>query len=906
MVNLTCLSVPLCGLAVVATTEAADLPPEMVTVSTTPRALMIPLENLWKPPQQTIVLPIGDKPQTLTLKFPGRKTPKGNLTVLRFRARINWSLLAGWNHYLGIKINDQPVGPETTNGMRRILNRKETYIRTSDPRFPRDSYFKQTFGPPTLMTPFGPTWDSIEKTFISAPYELYWYVLDITDLVKPEEENTLVLTNLADIKLLRKTRDQVKDNPLLVDSLEIGTAPESVRGTLARDVDAEFDAFRAAARIEDGGITVAASAGGALRIRCNKDSYLLRSSFTEEGRPITYHFFRSRPDGSWKVSSGNRGDALVMVGVTKGYTVTRRAVLDGQFIRLSDTIRNTSNNDIGMIISHSIFTGAEVSSWRLAGIKNVPTAENTNYNPTVYVRLKQSGLGAAIKDSQFRAEMLVGARLRRIVTLSNEHFGLAPGASYTIRWSLHVGKPDFWAFINALRRDWGVNHTIPGMFSFFYRNTGIITPPGLLEAPDKLRRYLERVHIDIFAVDPWYNWFLEPSPKWEKPLEHLRSPERFKKEVQHAAASLRAVQPDAKIIACLESFLAYKSVDFFQGTLPKFWTDAEGAKGNVSRSLAPHRFSLGPDGTKVVDASPWKDSVFRDRNGNVDIDLYYTFCYEQDSDGGANLKLFPTRDNYWQKRFMGLIDFCIDDCGLDGVYVDSFNYYNQRTYGIWDGHSVDLDPDTGAIKTKYANLTILTAKARREWVKACIDHGKIFYANGKPATAELQNLPYISFMEAEWGFAADGRHSDAPGAAQAMLSAPLALGIRPALHVKERSQYAETLQRSVISYLRYGALYCYYSANIVPEDMPGGYGVLTHMYPFTPVELHEGWVVGQERIITAVSGTYTWPHNEKPSCLRFDIRGMPKDGGFSFTRKENGWDVEVNLDDWNETAVIER
>ena len=90
------------------------------------------------------------------------------------------------------------------------------------------------------------------------------------------------------------------------------------------------------------------------------------------------------------------------------------------------------------------------------------------------------------------------------------------------------------------------------------------------------------------------------------------------------------------------------------------------------------------------------------------------------------------------------------------------------------------------------------------------------------------------------------------------------------------------------------------------SGQPGGgeYGVLNHLFPFTPVELHEGWVVGKERIITAVSGVFTWPHPTKPACLRFDLRGLRQDGGFHVRRAPEGWQVRVSMEDWKETAVI--
>ena len=52
--------------------------------------------------------------------------------------------------------------------------------------------------------------------------------------------------------------------------------------------------------------------------------------------------------------------------------------------------------------------------------------------------------------------------------------------------------------------------------------------------------------------------------------------------------------------------------------------------------------------------------------------------------------------------------------------------------------------------------------------------------------------------------------------------------------------------------LKRGALYYHYC---------GGTGCPTlssKMFPFTPVELHGGWLVGKERILTAVSGEFGW------------------------------------------------
>jgi hypothetical protein len=256
---------------------------------------------------------------------------------------------------------------------------------------------------------------------------------------------------------------------------------------------------------------------------------------------------------------------------------------------------------------------------------------------------------------------------------------------------------------------------------------------------------------------------------------------------------------------------------------------------------------------------------------------------------------------------MGILDFCINECKLDGVYIDSFSLYRNRSYDKWDGHSVDIAPATGRITRKYAQLGLLTRHARRQWVEYVAERGKTVYVNGKPATAELQDTPQISFMEAEWSLDPFAEPLTAPRAAQAQLSSPLALGVRASRYSPhDETRYAEIIHRAVIAYLRHGALYCHYITDIPAPDQPGGggYGILNHLFPFTPVELHEGWLIGEERIVTTVSGVHTWPHADKPECLRFDIRGMPVQGGFEIDATPGGWRVAVDLDDWNETAVI--
>jgi hypothetical protein len=873
---------------------AADLPPEMADADkmpNTPRALQLAIDAPWSPTQMTLEIPVADEPQSATLEIPGRTVPNGKLLGLRFRVRMVSEGFGGWNHFLQIRVNGELLGYFSKEGSPRILNRADRSITTSSDRYPKVPYIRSAVGgKPGLLTVFSPQWDAIEPRFVTERDELYWFLLDVSDVIRSDGTNIVEFKNLATAKVFKKTTEEMRAFPMLLDSVELGLLDESTRDTLIENLSVGMAEFRPAVEVFEGGVRLAASEGGAIRIEYNGDVYYGRSSFSEAGEAIRQNRLWWSPTGDWDVRVGARDDkSLIISGKTASYELRRSVTLDGAFIRVRDVIVNRADDDLGVMMRHDLVAGKPGKDWRLSGLPKQPLYSKTAYNPTLHLSGEQTGLGVAVKDSVIRAQM-VSSGSRRVVSFANDHFGLAKGSEYAYEWSIHLGGPDFWEFINAVRRDWNVNHTIPGMWGFWY-----LDDPATVDMnanPDKMRAFLDRKRMQIFAVAPWFEYYYKP--------RYWQPRSVYKTSVQEQMAAIKAVQPDAKVTACLESFLYYAPESFFKGTLPAFWTDKKG----VLDQRGSHKHVLGPAGTKVVDATPWRDSVFRTPDGDVEIDLHYSTRYQ---DGGVNLKVYPTLDNYWQRKFIDMVDYCINECALDGIYIDSFSYYHNRSYDQWDGHSVDINPATGRIQRKYAQLGLLTRHARREWVKYAADRGKIVYVNGKPATAELQDTPQISFMEAEWNFDPFGEPLQAPSAAQAQLSSPLALGVRawryPPHH---ETKYAEIIHRAVIAYLRHGALYCHYITDIPEPGAPGGggYGILNHLFPFTPVELHEGWLVGEERIITTVSGTYDWPHAAEPMCLRFDIRGMPVEGGFELNKVEAGWQVRVTLKDWNETAVI--
>jgi len=111
------------------------------------------------------------------------------------------------------------------------------------------------------------------------------------------------------------------------------------------------------------------------------------------------------------------------------------------------------------------------------------------------------------------------------------------------------------------------------------------------------------------------------------------------------------------------------------------------------------------------------------------------------------------------------------------------------------------------------------------------------------------------------------------------------------------------LMNAIRLYLRHGMLYYNEKDHVVAGD--GRYGPMNHMFPITPVELFKGGVIGFERVITSVSGTFRWPNVNVPELVVFDRDGNPTNGELTARKVTDGWELTVLINDWSYIAVIE-
>ncbi len=99
------------------------------------------------------------------------------------------------------------------------------------------------------------------------------------------------------------------------------------------------------------------------------------------------------------------------------------------------------------------------------------------------------------------------------------------------------------------------------------------------------------------------------------------------------------------------------------------------------------------------------------------------------------------------------------------------------------------------------------------------------------------------------------------------LFTPVALGDHTTEH--NEVECYDTMLRA----LDWGGLYYWYSGSVIPTRTT----LTARMFPFTPIELHKGYLIGEERILTKESGLFGWGDMSEFQVHVFDRVGKPTD-----------------------------
>lgn len=247
---------------------------------------------------------------------------------------------------------------------------------------------------------------------------------------------------------------------------------------------------------------------------------------------------------------------------------------------------------------------------------------------------------------------------------------------------------------------------------------------------------------------------------------------------------------------------------------------------------------------------------------------------------------FPTETNSYGQEIEKNVLQILDEIRADGVYWDEHEY-SRWTYHYgepWDGCSGDIDPKTMKLTGLKSSVTLLTEPWRLRVAKYIMSKGALI-GNGVPFTRAMAALKFPCFVET----------GSITNCADAQLYSPIALGD----HLTERNEL--DAYNVMLAALDYGCVYHWYNDVTV---IPTHHHLTRYMFPITPMELHEGYILGKERIITKKSGLFGWGDGAQHEVHVIDDTGhevegfnaprVEKDGkAYTELRIAEGWSAAI-------------
>ncbi len=247
----------------------------------------------------------------------------------------------------------------------------------------------------------------------------------------------------------------------------------------------------------------------------------------------------------------------------------------------------------------------------------------------------------------------------------------------------------------------------------------------------------------------------------------------------------------------------------------------------------------------------------------------------------------PTETNSYGREIEKNVDLILDDIKADGVYWDEHEYsrFPYHYAEPWDGWSGDIDPVKMTLTRLKSSVTLLSEPWRLALAKKILARGPLI-GNGPPFTRRMAALHFPCFVET----------GSITNCVQAHLWSPIALGD----HLSERSE--TDAYHVMLGALDFGCVYHWYNDLTVIPTHPQ---LTRYMYPITPLELHGGYIIGEERIVTKASGLYGWNDASEHDVHVFDDAGREVESFQTPLIREDGktWTELRIAEDWSAAIV---
>ncbi len=821
------------------------------------------------------------------IEFPAVPQKDGMTVVLKLNQRIVGSLDSGWNRYCGIELNGTDVGAFTKSNYPRLLLRGPV-MHTTHPKEQEVPYWLNSTHP-YLLCMFGPVDnDHLDNRIIDREfgYDFYIVVDDLVNKLVIGADDRVESNKTNRLRFFNALPKHIVATSLFVKEATFGYVPTNKINELSGVKMKEVKPIaKPVAIVKGNGFMMNVSRHGGMELVIGEGRVYFESQFSYPMQPaMKYNTFGiDEISGEQGISANVDKDGILYK--TKTLEIKRTIRSCGHYLRITDSVKNISTADVGLVWkNNAFFSGDMPSVWRIAGVSACNTSNAfAAMNPTIYMSdNKNCGVGIIAEDTVSRNLIFMQTESNAVIMGSNG-VGIQAGKTLELEWTIYPLKRDamdYFDFINTVREDWGVNNTIPGPFLF-----------SMNEKPG--------INLQFGFINKWHNY----SDGWGM------TDEQFVKLLKDTAAPLRAKYPGIKLLGKVETNLVPFTVTQYEWSkdLPLTRGDRTNPKTKYAQYLSPELSE------KLVAVSPYRDSMLWNANGGVMIDNWYTYNH----DDTINLMVQVETGNSRYKKFMEQIEVIMDKAGLNGLYIDQFNPGPRDgiDYSKWDGVSVNLDK-AGNIVSKFYNYTLTGAEGRRNIIRRIVvDKGGIAFTNGHPVTREEQNSGRLSFVEMENdGFNPmsfiNTKPPETSWTVLGHLASPISLNLRPARYLGGMPEgspdlRAQLITKGFIIALRNATIPYYYSSDIPLEgSTAGSYEITNWFLPFTPVRIGEGVMVGKERTIVCVSGTYTVMGENKPKVAKFNCYGRPVDAPFAITGKPGEWNVKVTLDNWNEIAAI--
>ena len=538
---------------------------------------------------------------------------------------------------------------------------------------------------------------------------------------------------------------------------------------------------------------------------------------------------------------------------TPFYSVRRRVERRATHLAVYDTLLSKTNKLIGVKIRHEVASEGFDPVY-VAGDAS-PCAEEFagGRNPSVFGVRTGRGVSLALlaEDDVFRVQNVQYCK-GGFFGIRTDRLALKPGEPRAVEWSVYpMASEDYYDFVNAVRRDWDVNFPIIGSFNLSMNCYRIWTP----EKADCASRNMG-LGVNTFGCHFWSHI----GGKYANYKDCIWGMGKNSSKVRVRVNQGENVLEDPEIMNVFERECIAKC---------RAWTPHVKVCTYLHDQISVDAGDEKYEDARMVNAKGRK--------------MFYN--------GGETQKIFvPTAGNLYGRDFMKLTDWYLDTFDVDGIYLDEINHCNSRLYygdSLWDGASVELDEHNN-VRRKVSYVCLL----KLDFTMGLFDHilnkrGKLLIGNFSPETRSERKFRFPRFEETyshRW-------------IALSHLYTPIQLG--DMLTFKNNPSEMAADQRTA---LMRGALYYHYLGDT------GCPSLSSKMFPFTPIELHGGWLVGQERILTAVSGDFGW-RGEKPDVdvFVFDELGREVPGyPFSVKDTDTGRTFTVELKQGHCAAIIRK